>query len=364
MTARLDLAKKLDETLYTAASWEVLQKTVADAQQLVDASSSDIKAVNAAYDAITSAIYSLRWADSVEFKTFEHAPEFVYGSEYSSAFFADKNVKETFVENGTEWESDLDGSQYRMILGGVAVVNFTSKNNWFYSALVNLSVDETSAALLAQGETLVVETSDDFGATIKSRYIAYLAVNDGLDRTALHTAVATAFTLDESDYTASSWKTMQTALTQARKVYADKASTQEQIDAAAKALSEAVANKSGSDTPVGEIKDIGLTYGGYGAFSILGEPGEYSDAYFQIVAGEYVTNLTDMCGYNTNDWMSNGYANAQNPDKMWEYIKANCKKGDKYVVTIKLYHYDKDTKEFTPYLVDGKQVEFLVYVTE
>lgn len=364
VTARLDLAKKLDETLYTAASWEALQKTVADAQQLVDASSSDIKAVNAAYDAITSAIYSLRWADSVEFKTFEHAPEFVYGSEYGSTYFADKGASITYTSNGTEWESDLDGTKQHIVLGGVAITEFASKVGWFYTALINLSVDETTAALLAQCEAIVIETTDDDGATIKSRYIAYLAVNDGLDRTALHAAVESTRGLAEADYTAEQWLAVQTALTQARKVYADKASTQEQIDAAAKALSEAVSNKSGSDTPVGEIKDIGLTYGGYGAFSILGEPGEYSDAYFQIVAGEYVTNLTDMCGYNTNDWMSNGYANAQNPDKMWEYIKANCKQGDKYVVTIKLYHYDKDTKEFTPYLVDGKQVEFLVYVTE
>ena len=362
VTARLNLAKKLDATLYTAVSWETLQKAVTDAQQLVDAGSSGIKAVNAAYDALTSAIYSLRWADSVEFKTFEHAPEFVYGAEYGSAFFADKNVKETFMENGTEWESDLDGAKQHIVLGGVAITEFAPKEGWFYTALINLSADETTAALLAQCETIVVETTDDNGATIKSRYLAYLAVNDGLDRTALHAAVESTRGLAEADYTAEQWLAVQNALTQARKVYADKTSTQEQIDAAAKALSEAVANKSGS-TPAGEIKEIGLTYG-YGAFSILGKPGEYSDAYFQIVAGEYATNLTDMCGYNTCDWYANGYANAQNSDEMWEYIKTNCKQGDKYVVTIKLYHYNEDTGEFTPYLVDGKQVEFLVYVTE
>ena len=358
VTARLDLAKKLDETLYTAASWEALQNAMTDAQQLVDASSSDIKAVNAAYDALTSAIYSLRWADSVEFKTFTNAPELEYNMNYIVDWAS------------AGWMSELDQSIYRIVIGGFESADgyYTKGDEYamLYAGMNDLTKAQMEEALLAQCETIVIATYTDYasaGGTVASRYIAYLAVNDGLDRTALHAAVESTRGLAEADYTAEQWLAVQNALTQARKVYADKASTQEQIDAAAKALSEAVSNKSGSDTPAGEIKDINLTYG-YGAFSILSDPGEYSDAYFQIVAGEYATNLTDMCGYNKCDWYANGYANAQNSDKMWEYIKANCKQGDKYVVTIKLYHYNEDTEEFTPYLVDGKQVEFLVYVTE
>lgn len=49
-------------------------------------------------------------------------------------------------------------------------------------------------------------------------------------------------------------------------------------------------------------------------------------------------------------------------EEMLDYIKAHCKQGDKYVVTIKLYHYDEETREFTPYLADGKPVEFQVYL--
>ena len=51
-------------------------------------------------------------------------------------------------------------------------------------------------------------------------------------------------------------------------------------------------------------------------------------------------------------------------DEMWNYIETHCKKDGKYAVTIKLYRYNKETKEFTPYIVDGKQVEFQVYVTK
>ena len=49
-------------------------------------------------------------------------------------------------------------------------------------------------------------------------------------------------------------------------------------------------------------------------------------------------------------------------DEMWNYIETKCKKDGKYVVTIKLYHYNEETGEFTPYLADGKQVEFQVYL--
>ena len=354
LTSKLAAAKKLDENTYTSASWKTLQQAMTDAQKVVDEKSSDIKTVNAAWDALISAMSNLAWADTVEFKTFKTVPDLACMDTY----ILDEDW------DSASWEAELDGTIYRIVIGGHKTDNIVH-SGMLYTSMPYISSNELANALLAQCETIVIETYTDNeskGGTVASRYLAYLAVNDGLDRTALHAAVESTRGLAEADYTAEQWLAVQNALTQARKVYADKTSTQEQIDAAAKALSEAVANKSGS-TPAGEIKEIGLTYG-YGAFSILGTPGEYSDAYFQIVAGEYATNLTDMCGYNTNDWMSNGYANAQNPDKMWEYIKANCKQGDKYVVTIKLYHYNEDTGEFTPYLVDGKQVEFLVYVTE
>ena len=355
LTSKLAAAKKLAENTYTSASWKTLQQAMTDAQKVVDEKSGDIKTVNAAWDALISAMSHLAWADTVEFKTFKTAPDLACMDTY----ILDEDW------DSASWEAELDGTIYRIVIGGHKTDSIVH-SGMLYTSMPYISSNELANALLAQCETIVIETYTDNeskGGTVASRYLAYLAVNDGLDRTALHAAVESTRGLAEADYTAEQWLAVQNALTQARKVYADKTSTQEQIDAAAKALSEAVANKSGS-TPAGEIKDIGLTYGGYGAFSILGKPGEYSDAYFQIVAGEYATNLTDMCGYNTNDWMSNGYANAQNPDKMWEYIKANCKQGDKYVVTIKLYHYNEDTGEFTPYLVDGKQVEFLVYVTE
>ena len=350
VTARLDLAKKLDETLYTAASWEVLQNAVADAQQLVDANSSDIKAVNAAYDAITSAIYSLRWADSVEFKTFTNAPELSYNMNYIVDWAS------------AGWMSELDQSIYRIVIGGFesADGSYTKGDEYamLYAGMNDLTKAQLEEALLAQCETIVVATYTGYasaGGTVASRYLAYLAVNDGLDRTALHAAVESTRGLAEADYTAEQWLAVQTALTQARKVYADKSSTQEQIDAAAKALSEAVSNKSGSDTPVGEIKDIGLAYDS-GYVTIMNALDEYTDYFFQIKAGSFTTDVTEESYYDA-------YGSVAISDEMIAYIKSTGKQSNgKYVVTILLYQYDEESDTYVPYTEDGKQVELLVYL--
>lgn len=356
--ARIDIAGVLSSELYTAESWQTLQQAVTDAQRVADAESGDIKTVNAAYDTLTRALYSLVWADTVTFKAFtgKNAPVFVYGAEYGSTYFADKNVRETFEENGTAWESELDGKMQHSILGGITVTPNAVKAGWYYSQLENVSVDEMDAALLAQCEVLVMETTDDEGKTVNSRYLVYLPVNDGIDRTALHAAVESTRGLDASAYNDAQWADVQSALIKARAVYADKASAQQEINEAAKALSAAVAAASGGDAPItGEIKDIGLTYASYGT-SIMGEPNEYIDAFFQVKAGAYETELDEnMCFYDT-------YGTVVINDEMLAYIKAHCKQGDKYVVTIKLYHYDEETGEFTPYLADGKPVEFQVYL--
>ena len=356
--ARIDIAGVLSSELYTAESWQTLQQAVTDAQRVADAESGDIKTVNAAYDTLTRALYSLVWADTVTFKAFtgKNAPVFVYGAEYGSTYFADKNVRETFEENGTAWESELDGKMQHSILGGITVTPNAVKAGWYYSQLENVSVDEMDAALLAQCEMLVMETTDDEGKTVNSRYLVYLPVNDGIDRTALHAAVESTRGLDASAYNDAQWADVQSALIKARAVYADKASAQQEINEAAKALSDAVAATSGGDAPItGEIKDIGLTYASYGT-SIMGEPNEYIDAFFQVKAGAYETELDEnMCFYDT-------YGTVVINDEMLAYIKAHCKQGDKYVVTIKLYHYDEETGEFTPYLADGKPVEFQVYL--
>lgn len=60
-----------------------------------------------------------------------------------------------------------------------------------------------------------------------------------VDKTALQAAVDAAGKLNESDYTTDSWKAFSDALSQAQQVLADGNATQDQVDAAAKALKDA-----------------------------------------------------------------------------------------------------------------------------
>lgn len=346
-------AEKVSADLYTEASWTSLETALAAARQVLDNETADQKTIDAALSALTGAMGKLQWKSSVEYKTFKNKPNLIY--------MVQGAVSIMDWDSGA-WEAELDGTGAAVVIGGFKS-DYGGLWGMFTTSIQNITKDDLESALLTQCETIVMESSNDFGKTVNSRYLVYLPVNDGIDRTALHAAVESTRGLDASAYNDAQWADVQSALIKARAVYADKASAQQEINEAAKALSDAVAAISGGgDTPItGEIKDIGLTYGD-GGVSIMGDPGEYSDASFQVVAGEYQTELADTCGYNMNDWGDNGYAEMS--DEMWNYIETHCKKDGKYVVTIKLYRYNKETKEFTPYIVDGKQVEFQVYVTK
>ena len=345
-------AEKVSADLYTEASWTSLETALAAARQVLDNETADQKTIDAALSALTGAMGKLQWKSSVEYKTFKNKPNLIY--------MAQGAVSIMDWDSGA-WEAELDGTGAAVVIGGFKS-DYGGLWGMFTTSIQNITKDDLESALLTQCETIVMESSNDFGKTVNSRYLVYLPVNDGIDRTALHAAVESTRGLDASAYNDAQWADVQSALIKARAVYADKASAQQEINEAAKALSAAVAAASGGDAPItGEIKDIGLTYGD-GGVSIMGDPGEYSDASFQVVAGEYQTELADTCGYNMNDWGDNGYAEMS--DEMWNYIETHCKKDGKYVVTIKLYRYNKETKEFTPYIVDGKQVEFQVYVTK
>lgn len=347
-------AEKVSADLYTEASWTSLETALAAARQVLDNETADQKTIDAALSALTGAMGKLQWKSSVEYKTFKNKPNLIY--------MVQGAVSIMDWDSGA-WEAELDGAGAAVVIGGFKS-DYGGLWGMFTTSIQNITKDDLESALLTQCETIIMESSDDFGKTVNSRYLVYLPVNDGIDRTALHAAVESTRGLDASAYNDAQWADVQSALIKARAVYADKASAQQEINEAAKALSDAVAATSGGDAPItGEIKDIGLTYDDTGAVFILKDPGEYSDAYFQVVAGSFSTDQdADINLYAKSDMFSCGLADM--PEEMWNYIETHCKKDGKYVVTIKLYRYNKETKEFTPYIVDGKQVEFQVYVTK
>ncbi|MCD8333808.1 MAG: FIVAR domain-containing protein [Clostridiales bacterium] len=93
-------------------------------------------------------------------------------------------------------------------------------------------------------ETLAVD-SDTFGeevAVLRVRDCDEIVVTAAaaVDTTALTAAIEQAEALTESDYTASTWAAMQTALTSAKSVLSDADATQTQVDEAIAALNSAI----------------------------------------------------------------------------------------------------------------------------
>lgn len=64
-----------------------------------------------------------------------------------------------------------------------------------------------------------------------------------VDKTALEKAIEDAAACQQSDYSAKAWETLQSALTEARKVKDDSAATEEAVKAATKALNDAIADR-------------------------------------------------------------------------------------------------------------------------
>lgn len=90
---------------------------------------------------------------------------------------------------------------------------------------------------------------------------------------------------------------------------------------------------------------------------------DYPNAFFQVKAGTFATDLSEGCGFAQNDWGYNGQASAGDfNEAMWAYIQENCLQDGQYVVTIKLFN---SLSTSDPYLDDnGSPVEFQVYVTQ
>ena len=351
-------AEKRTSAAYTEESWNAFQTALTAAQATFKDDAAGIPAVNQAYDALVAAMNGLMWKDDVVFRTFQTAPDLAYSANYISDSDYDSSAWESEMKAGSE-----GATHFRALLGGHGTdVGPLAQDYAMFFGDIKLSKAEIEAALLAQDEMLVFETYTEIaGTNVVSRYVTYLPVNDGRDRTGLHSAVEAAKAL-KSD--AEKWASIQSALTEARTVYRDPAAAQESIDAAAQELNDAVAalNQGGGevDPPVGDIRDIGLTYG-YGMFMINQDPGEYADAYFQVVAGQYATRLDDAYLYGACDWMESGMATPdwQIADAMIEYIETNCARDGKYVVTIKLY---EDYETETPLTENGQPVEFQVWL--
>lgn len=116
---------------------------------------------------------------------------------------------------------------------------------------------EDTVTVSAESDGIYADTElvDVAGASLTG------SLTDAVDTTELEKAIAKAEELDEERYTEKSWSAVEKALENAKAVLADPDATQEEVDAAAKALNDAMAALKllgGDDTDTGDDAMLAL----------------------------------------------------------------------------------------------------------
>lgn len=99
------------------------------------------------------------------------------------------------------------------------------------------------------------------------------------DKNALQAAIKSASSKVKSDYTTASWNTMQTALTEAKKVFDNANATQSEVDAAANKLNTAVKNLVKAVVKPGTPSSVAAKWTGKKNISITWKKAANADKY-------------------------------------------------------------------------------------
>lgn len=344
LTARIDAgtlkskiasAQKLTQANYTSESWSALQSAITAAEGV--GTDATIRQRKDAWDNLIRAMSSLKWKDEISMTPITASTNLSYMASGNNLSIMDGTW------NSSAWEFEIcggsNGDQFIGLIVGGHKATPVANYGMYTSSFTSLNADEFTEALIRQGETVVVETYNDAGGnTLRGRFTTRLPVKDGIDRTMLHTQIDDAKGRKAENYTAESYAAMREVLAQAEATLTNPASTQAEISAAASGLAKALKELESNTSVDPSVKDIGLVYMSYEDdcyFSITKNPGEYSDAYFQVVFGEngkYESDSSGLCKYGLNDGWSSGIAYIDNSldagAKAWIESKG--------VVTIKL----------------------------
>lgn len=291
----------LKEGNYTSESWGNLQSAIESARKIsADASAHERKT---AWNQLITAMASLKWNDIDSCVKMTKEMNGLSITEASRTL----TIMDMYgmMEMGLDpWVQELNeklgaNSHFRVFVGGFASIGSFSNTmpkpedgNFLNVTFKEISKAEFNEALIRQGETVVIEAYSDSSGTFAERLTTRLPVKDGIDRTILHSQIDDAKTRKAESYTQESYAAMLEALAQAESVLTDPASTQTDINREASALAGALkALVPDSSTVDPDAKDIGLVYLGDPEqsscyFSITKDPGEYEDAFFQVVFGE------------------------------------------------------------------------------
>ncbi|MGL6200922.1 MAG: penicillin-binding Tp47 domain C-containing protein [Lachnospiraceae bacterium] len=271
LTAAIAQAEALTETDYTADSWANMQTELAEAKEALTSDSQAV--VDEAQSHLQQAIDGLvKVNEDTEIDTAELEKEIAaaealaegdYTAESWSALqTALTAAKEALANKESQEAVDAALSDLQVAINGLVKVNedteidTTEIEKEIAAAEELVESDYTAESWSALQEALAaaktaVENKESQEAVDAALSTLQSAINglvkaDGdtvvdVDTTALEKAIAAAEALKESDYTADSWKALQTALTAAKAALEAKES-QEAVDAATTALNSAISS--------------------------------------------------------------------------------------------------------------------------
>lgn len=364
-------AKSADEEIYTAATWTKLSTALSEAQKTYDSDSATAKEVAEKTTALQNAISGLKekvaW-DS--FKTERAAAEKLLASQdlYETTSWAEFNTAYEAVKDLEETSGRALYDAWKQLTEAMSALTWKDTDSWeplpHNAAFEALSASNSSLTLTDMGPDWMGSTWVQNLQTEGEQAPNYAFIVGG------HRSTVAVY----SDYVTIAFSALGANDGETHKETFLKA-----IEAQGGNLiveTYASTDKSGANPlkryklpfyaeEKDEVVDIGLQFNAdWQMVTINSDPGQYSDAYFQVTIGEYTTMpggaVDPVNGYVQNTgltgWASLYYGDI---DAMKQWITDNLEDG-KAVVKIKLYQDGPCTE---PYLVDGEQVEFDVYIT-
>ena len=280
----LDIANTKAKGRYTAESWAVFAEALANAQNLVNQGGLTQEEINAAFDALYNAVNELQAAEQTQ-EIMNIAPEAAVSANinspndlggadtmkdgYDPASSMDKSngTWHNWGQEGKEaWvQYDWDTAQeihsidvYYFTDGGGILLPAESRfeylgedGQWYEMNTVSENIPDAYNTLNLETPVMakalkitmqpVVEAGGLHGVgIIEWRVMAMTGAADSVITSELEGLIAAAQKKSEADYTELGWSQLQTALGQADNALGKGDVTQEEIDAAAKALQEAM----------------------------------------------------------------------------------------------------------------------------
>ena len=273
LEALVDIAEALTEADYTSATWDDLQDALT-AAKVVLADDEAIQAeVDAAKEALRVAIEALELVVPVDKDILADAlaeAAALTEADYTPETWADLDVAviagQTVYDDPDATQAEVDAATQAILdaIDALELVATPTVDKSILQAAVDTAnaLDEAKyttaswsnlAAAVTAGQTVLDDTEAtqaevDAASAAVHAAIEALELRPVINKDLLAAAIAEAGKLDEAKYTPASWKPLADAVTAGQTIYGDVGATQAEVDAATKAILDAIANLKAKDT--------------------------------------------------------------------------------------------------------------------